>query len=207
VPEIGPRGVIDHVVLTHSRSDQLAQDRRAAKDAGARGSHPAKPTRRQSTAPGGIIAPEKREEAAMLSRVALILCAIISVAACQKKSEPTDAKPSTPADAGPAAITTAEGPVKAGGNYGAFRATSPTALKLAKGTTLTATPEGPVVAFKINNGTGGSLRCQCDSGCTGACTWETSPTDATCSGTCEGPTCGACSWHYERPRPDEGVTE
>ena len=150
----------------------------------------------------------------MLSRVALVLCcAIISVAACNKKSEPTatDA-PATPADAGPAAITTAEGPVKAGQNYGAFRATSPTALKLADGTTLTATPEGPIVAFMINNGTGGSLRCQCDSACTGACTWETSPTDANCSGTCEGlsgdgSSCGACSWHYERPRPDEGVTQ
>jgi hypothetical protein len=147
----------------------------------------------------------------MLSRVALILCAIISVAACTKKSEPT-ATDSKPADAGPAAITTAEGPIKAGRNYGAFRATSPTALKLAKGTTLTATPEGPIVAFMINNGTGGSLRCQCDSGCTGACTWETSPTDANCSGTCEGVSgdggaCGACSWHYERSRPDESVTE
>jgi hypothetical protein len=137
----------------------------------------------------------------MLSRVAFILCAIVSVAACNKKSEPTatETKPSTPA------ITTAEGPVKAGGNYGAFRATSPIALKLAKGTTLTATPEGPIVAFMINNGTGGSLRCQCDGGCTGGCTWETNATDAKCSGTCEGPSagggaCGACSWHYERPR-------
>lgn len=142
----------------------------------------------------------------MLSRVALILCAVISVGACQKKSEPTatDGKPSTPAQREADAIVTAEGPVQAGRNYGAFRATSPTALKLAKGTTLTATPEGPVVAFMINNGTGGSLRCQCDSGCTGACTWETSATDANCSGTCEGVSgdggsCGACSWHYERP--------
>jgi hypothetical protein len=148
----------------------------------------------------------------MLSRVALILCAIISVAACSKKTEPTatDTKPTTPAQREADAITTAEGLVKAGGNYGTFKATSPTALKLAKGTTLTATPEGPVVAFRINDGTGGSIRCQCDGGCTGACTWETSPTEATCSGTCEGPggdgqTCGACSWHYERP--DEGVTE
>ena len=122
----------------------------------------------------------------MLSRVAFILCAVISVAACNKKSEPTtaDTKPSTaPAEA--EAITTEEGPVKAGRNYGAFRATNSTALKLVNGTTLTATPEGPIVAFMINDGTGGSVRCQCDGGCTGACTWETSPTDATCSGTCE----------------------
>src|SRR5688500_10329216 len=107
-------------------------------------------------------------EAAMLSRVATILCVIISVAACSKKSEPTatDTKPSTaPVEAD--AITTEEGPVKAGGNYGAFRATNSTALKLSDGTTLTATPEGSVVAFMINNGTGGSLRCQCDSSCTG----------------------------------------
>jgi hypothetical protein len=150
-------------------------------------------------------------EAAMLNRVATILCVIISVAACSKKSEPTatDTKPSTaPAEA--EAITTEEGPVKAGGNYGAFRATNSTALKLADGTTLTATPEGSVVAFMINNGTGGSLRCQCDSGCTGACTWDTSSTDATCSGTCtsgDGGACGACSWHYARSRPDEKVTE
>lgn len=61
------------------------------------------------------------------------------------------------------AIVTAEGPVQAGRNYGALRATSPAALKLAKGTTLTTTPEAPVVAFMINSGTGGSLRCQCDS--------------------------------------------
>ena len=147
----------------------------------------------------------------MLSRVATILCVIISVAACSKKSEPTatDTKPSTaPAEAD--TITTEEGPVKAGGNYGAFRATNSTALKLADGTTLTATPEGSVVAFMINNGTGGSLRCQCDSSCTGACTWDTSSTDATCSGTCtsgDGGACGACSWHYERSRPDEKVTE
>jgi hypothetical protein len=138
----------------------------------------------------------------MLSRAALILCAIVIVAACNKKSEPTatDTKSSTaPATS---AITTAEGPVKAGANYGSFRATSPTALKLAKGTTLTATPEGAIVAFKINDGTGGSIRCERDSGCTGACTWETSPTDANCSGTSEG-TGGddqacACSWRYER---------
>ena len=108
-----------------------------------------------------------------------------------------------------AAVTTAEGPIKAGANYGTFRATSPTALKLAKGTTLTATPEGEIVAFRINDGTGGSIRCQRDSGCTGACTWETGPTDANCSGTSEassgdGQTC-ACSWHYERP--DGGVAE
>ncbi len=139
----------------------------------------------------------------MLIRVALILCAIISVAACNKKSEPTatDTKPSE-ADA----ITTTEGPVKVGANYGTFRATSPTALKLATGTTLTATPEGEIVAFRINDGTGGSIRCQRDSGCTGACTWETSPTDAKCTGTPEGssgdgPTC-ACSWHYERSNGD-----
>ena len=135
----------------------------------------------------------------MLSRVAFILCAIISVAACNKKSEPTtaDTKPSTaPAEA--EAITTEEGPVKAGRNYGAFRATNSTALKLVNGTTLTATPEGPIVAFMINDGS------------TGACTWETSPTDASCSGTCEagdGNTCGACSWHYKRPQPDEEGTE
>jgi hypothetical protein len=146
-----------------------------------------------------------REEAAMLSRVAFILCVIISVAACNKKSEPTatDTKP-TPAQREADAITTAEGPVKVGGNYGTFRASNSTALKLAKGTTLTAFPEGPIVAFRINDGAGGSIRCQCDGGCTGACTWETSPTDANCSGTCEGPsvggqTCGACSWHYEGP--------
>ena len=147
----------------------------------------------------------------MLSRVAFVLCAIISVAACSKKSEPTatDTKPST-APAETEVITTEEGPVKAGGNYGAFRATNSTALKLADGTTLTATPEGSAVAFMINNGTGGSLRCQCDSGCTGACTWDTSSTDATCSGTCtsgDGGACGACSWHYERSRPDEKITE
>ena len=150
----------------------------------------------------------------MLIRVALILCAIISVAACNKKSEPT-ADTNTPATAAQReadAITTAEGPVKAGRNYGAFRATSPTALKLAGGTTLTATPEGPIVAFMINDGTGGSLRCQRDSGCTGACTWETSPTDANCSGTSEGATgdgsaCGACSWHYKRPQADATVSE
>jgi hypothetical protein len=136
----------------------------------------------------------------MLIRVALILCAIVSVAACNKKSEPTaaDTKPSE-ADA----ITTTEGPVKVGANYGTFRATSPTALKLATGTTLTATPEGEIVAFRINDGTGGSIRCQRDSGCTGACTWETSPTDANCSGTSEssagdGQTC-ACSWDYQGP--------
>jgi hypothetical protein len=154
--------------------------------------------------------PEKREEAAMLIRVALILCAIISVAACTKKSEPT--APATPAPPKAEAITTTEGPVQVGGNYGTFRATNSTALKLAKGTTLTAFPEGAIVAFRINDGTGGSIRCQCDSGCTGACTWETSATDANCSGTCEGPSgdgsaCGACSWHYERARPDETVTE
>ncbi len=154
----------------------------------------------------------------MLSRVAFILCVIISVAACQKKSEPTatDTKPSTapatPAQQEADAIVTAEGPVKAGRNYGAFRSTTTNALKLADGTTLTATPEGPIVAFMINNGTGGSLRCQCDSVCTGACKWETSATDANCSGTCEGATgdgsaCGACSWHYERARPAETVTE
>jgi hypothetical protein len=146
----------------------------------------------------------------MLSRVAFILCAIVSVAACQKKSEPTatDTKPAT-APATPA-IATAEGPVEAGANYGVFKVSSPTALKLANGTTLTATPEGPVVAFMINDGAKGSLRCQCDGGCTGACTWETSPTDANCSGTCsggDGAACGACSWHYQRPRPDEGGTE
>ena len=148
----------------------------------------------------------------MLSRVAFILCAVISVAACNKKSEPTtaDTKPSAaPAEAD--AITTEEGPVRAGRNYGAFRAANSTALKLVNGTTLTATPEGPIVAFMINDGTGGSVRCQCDGGCTGACTWETSPTDAICSGTCEagdGKTCGACSWHYKRPQSDEeGGTE
>jgi hypothetical protein len=146
----------------------------------------------------------QQEEAAMLSRVAFILCVIISVAACNKKSEPTatDTKP-TPAQREADAITTAEGPVKVGGNYGTFRATSSTALKLANGTTLTASPEGSIVAFRINDGTGGSIRCQRDSGCTGACTWETSPTDANCSGTSEGSvgdgqTC-ACSWHYEGP--------
>jgi len=133
----------------------------------------------------------------MLIRVALI-CAIISVAACNKKSEPT--APATPTPPKADAITTTEGPVKVGANYGTFRATSPTALKLAKGTTLTATPEGAIVAFRINDGTGGSIRCQPDSGCTGACTWDTSPTDANCS---EGPggdgqTC-ACSWHYQGP--------
>src|SRR4026209_642410 len=148
----------------------------------------------------------------MLSRVAFILCAVISVAACNKKPEPTtaDTKPSAvPAEA--EAITTEEGPVKAGRNYGAFRATNSTALKLVDGTTLTATPEGPIVAFMTTDGPGGSVRCQCDGGCTGACTWETSPTDAICSGTCEardGKTCGACSWHYKRPQPDEeGGTE
>ena len=154
----------------------------------------------------------------MLSRVALLLCAVVSVGACNKRSEPpaTDAKPSTeavtPARPEADAITTAEGPVKAGGNYRAFRATSPTALKLAEGTTLTATPEGSLVAFMINDGTGGSLRCQCDGGCTGACTWDTSPTEANCSGTCqgaggEGGACGACSWHYQRARADEQVTD
>jgi len=150
----------------------------------------------------------------MLSRVALILCAIISVAACNKKSEPTATDKSATAPETPAAaITTAAGPVKAGRNYGSFRATSPTALKLAGGTTLTATPEGPIVAFKINDGTGGSLRCQCESGCTGACTWETNATEANCSGTCAGvsgagsPCGGACSWHYEPAQGDEKVTE
>jgi hypothetical protein len=151
----------------------------------------------------------------MLSRATVILCTTILIAACNKKSEPTetDGKPST----GPAtstqpkevAVTTAEGPIKAGANYGSFRASSPTALKLAKGTTLTATPEGEIVAFRINDGTGGSIRCQRDSGCAGACTWETSPTEANCSGTAEGAggdgqTC-ACSWHYERP--NGGVAE
>ena len=141
----------------------------------------------------------------MLMRVALILCAIISVGACNKKSEPTatDTKPAT-ATSEADAFTTTEGRVKVGQNYGTFRATNSTALKLAKGTTLTAFPDGPIVAFNINDGAGGSIRCQCDSGCTGACTWENSPTDATCSGTCEGPggdnqTCGACSWHYQGP--------
>lgn len=151
----------------------------------------------------------------MLSRVAFILCVTVSVAACNKKSEPTADTKTTPATAAQReadAITTAEGPVKAGGNYGAFRATSPTALKLADGTTLTATPEGPIVAFMINDGTGGSLRCQPDSGCTGACTWETSPTDANCSGNSEGATgdgsaCGACSWHYKGPQADEAVAD
>ena len=155
----------------------------------------------------------------MLSRVALILCVFISVTACNKKSEPTATDKTaaeTRAEARPdaaAAITTAEGPVRAGRNYGSFRATSPTALKLAGGTTLTATPEGPIVAFKINDGTGGSLRCQCDSGCTGACTWETNATEANCSGTCEGvgaegrPCGGACSWHYEPAQGNEKVTE
>ena len=145
----------------------------------------------------------------MLSRVAFVLCAIISVAACSKKSEPT-ATDTKPATSEAEAILTTEGPVKVGGNYGTFRATNSTALKLAEGTTLTAFPEGPIVAFRINDGTGGSLRCQCDSGCTGACTWDTSSTDATCSGTCtsgDGGACGACSWHYERSRPDEKVTE
>jgi len=150
----------------------------------------------------------------MLSRLAFILCVTISIAACNKKSEPTATatKPSTPAQSEADAISTAEGPVKAGRNYGAFRATSPTALKLADGTTLTATPEGPIVAFMINDGTGGSLRCQRDSGCTGACTWETSPTDANCSDTTEGATgdgsvCGACSWHYKGPQAAEVATE
>jgi hypothetical protein len=137
---------------------------------------------------------------------------MILVAACDKKSEPTatDTKPSTaPATSAESAITTAEGPIKAGANYGTFKATSPTALKLAKGTTLTAAPEGAIVAFSINDGTGGSIRCQRDSGCTGACTWETSSTDANCSGTSEGAggddqTC-PCSWHYQRP--DGGVSE
>jgi len=69
--------------------------------------------------------------------------------------------------------------------------------------------EAAIVAFRINDGTGGSIRCRRDSGCTGACTWETSPTDANCGGTSEGPsgdsqTC-ACSWHYERA--DGGVAE
>ncbi len=148
----------------------------------------------------------------MLSRATVILCATILIAGCNKKSEPTgaDTKPSTaPATSSQSkkeAVTTAEGPIKAGANYGTFRATSPTALKLAKGTTLTATPEGEIVAFRINDGTGGSIRCQRDSGCTGACTWETSPTDAKCTGTPEGSsgdgqTC-ACSWHYERSNGD-----
>jgi hypothetical protein len=148
----------------------------------------------------------------MLSRAALILCAFILGAACTQKSEPTatDTKPSTaPTTSAEPAITTAEGSVAAGANYGTFRATSPTELKLAKGTTLTATPEGALVAFMINDGAGGSIRCQRDSGCTGACSWETSPTDANCSGTPEGPggdsqTC-ACSWHYGRP--DGSVAE
>ena len=54
----------------------------------------------------------------MLIRVALILCAIISVAACNKKSEPTatDTKPSE-ADA----ITTTEGPVKVGAKLWHFQ--------------------------------------------------------------------------------------
>jgi hypothetical protein len=145
----------------------------------------------------------------MRNRVVLILCAMVFVAACNKKSEPavTDAKPST----GPAtsaqskadAITTAEGTVKAGANYGTFRAVSPTELKLAHGTTLTATPEGAIVAFRINDGEEGSVRCERAEGCTGACTWETSPTDANCSGAPEGAggddqTC-ACSWHYAGP--------
>jgi len=137
----------------------------------------------------------------MLSRATVILCATILIAACNKKSEPT--APATPAPPTADAITTTEGPVKVGANYGTFRATSPTALKLAKGTTLTATPEGEIVAFRINDGTGGSIRCQRDSGCAGACTWETGPTDANCSGTSEAPagdgqTC-ACSWHYQGP--------
>ena len=138
----------------------------------------------------------------MLSRAALVLLATMLVVACNKKSEPTaaDIKPSTAPAAN--AITTAEGSIKAGTNYGTFRATSPTTLKLAEGTTLTATPEGAIVAFRINDGAGGSIRCQRDNGCTGACTWETSPTDANCSGSSEVPsaddhTC-ACSWHYER---------
>jgi len=151
----------------------------------------------------------------MFSRIAFILCLTVSVAACTKKSEPTatdTTAPATPAQREADAITTAEGPVKAGRNYGAFRATSPTTLKLADGTTLTATAEGPIVAFMINDGTGGSLRCQRDSGCTGSCTWETSPTDANCSGTSEGATgdgsaCGACSWHYKRPQPDQTAAQ
>jgi hypothetical protein len=116
----------------------------------------------------------------MLSRATVILCATILIAGCNKKSEPTGADtksstaPATSSQSKKDAVTTAEGPIKAGANYGTFRATSPTALKLAKGTTLTATPEGEIVAFRINDGTGGSIRCQRDSGCTGACTWETS---------------------------------
>ena len=141
----------------------------------------------------------------MLSRAAVILCAITLVAACNRRSEPaaTDAAPATSAQSKADVITTAEGPVKVGANYGTFKATSPTALKLAKGTTLTAAPEGAIVAFRINDGAGGSIRCQRDTGCTGACTWETSPTDANCGGTDEGPggdeqTC-ACSWDYQGP--------
>ena len=145
----------------------------------------------------------------MLSRATVILCATILIAGCNKKSEPTGADtksstaPATSSQSKKDAVTTAEGPIKAGANYGTFRATSPTALKLAKGTTLTATPEGEIVAFRINDGTGGSIRCQRDSACTGACTWETSPTDANCSGTSEGSggdgqTC-ACSWDYQGP--------
>ena len=150
----------------------------------------------------------------MPSRATIILCATILIAACNQKSEPTgtdkpSTAPATSAQPKADAVTTAEGPITAGANYGTFRATSPTALKLAKGTTLTATPEGALVAFRINDGTAGSIRCQRDSGCAGACTWETSPTEANCSGTSEGPggdgeTC-ACSWHYERP--NGGVAE
>src|SRR4026207_716684 len=117
----------------------------------------------------------------MLSRVAFILCAVISVAACNKKSEPTtaDTKPSAaPAEA--EAITTEEGPVRAGRTYAAFRATNSTALKLVNGTTLTATPEGPIVAFMINDGTGGSVRCQCDGGWAGGCSVGAWPNAAAC---------------------------
>jgi hypothetical protein len=144
----------------------------------------------------------------------MILCAIAIVAGCDRKSEQTaseQAATDTKSSTAPArdAITTAEGPIKAGANFGTFKATSPTALKLAKGTTLTATPEGMIVAFSINDGTGGSIRCQRDAGCTGACTWETTSTDATCSDSSEGAggdaqTC-ACSWHFQRPV--EGVAE
>ena len=144
----------------------------------------------------------------MRNRVALILCAMVFVAACNKKAEPTaDARsstaPATSEQSKADAITTAEGPVEAGANYGTFRAVSPTELKLAHGTTLTATPEGAIVAFRINDGTEGSVRCERADGCTGACTWETSSTDANCSGASEGAsgddqTC-ACSWHYAGP--------
>lgn len=145
----------------------------------------------------------------MASHGTIVLLGALLLIGCGKSSETKD-KPDAPPAVPPVSDVTDDSmvvePVEIGRDYGQVTAASARELHLGPGATLTEVQEGTSVAYRMNTGDGlGSFQCRCDSGCSGACVAEVGDTIAKCSGTCEGlsddgRTCGACTWHFKRPK-------